>query len=83
MTDEELGAIIRLVRQINRLSQSELAEAVESSQKHISRIENGLSSPTFGMLNRISGALNTDIRSLLNVNQKSFTGKFKDNEEIQ
>jgi transcriptional regulator with XRE-family HTH domain len=56
MTDEELGANIKRVRDMKGKSQLDLANAIKSSQKHISRIEKGQTSATFALIGKICEA---------------------------
>jgi transcriptional regulator with XRE-family HTH domain len=65
MTNEELGQKIRIQRIQRKLNQTELACAVQSSQKHLSRIENGLTSPTFDFLVKICNILGITVDELI------------------
>jgi transcriptional regulator with XRE-family HTH domain len=82
MTDEELGANIRRLRDIKGKTQAELAGAVDSSQKHISRIEKGLTSPTFDLINRICKALKIDLKLLLNFDEKNVFNNIINNDKL-
>ncbi|MEM6929054.1 MAG: helix-turn-helix transcriptional regulator, partial [Myxococcota bacterium] len=51
------GPTLRSLRHELRLSQEALAEAVGSTQRHLSFLETGRSAPTRAMLGRIVAAL--------------------------
>lgn len=70
MTDQELGDNIRKIRELRGISQQFLADALEISQKNISRIENGQSSPTFNSLIKICDVLDVDLKVILDFDEK-------------
>lgn len=54
--ESRVGRFLRFWRQVCGLSQEELAELVESSPRHISRLENGSSRPSETMIEDLAGA---------------------------
>ncbi len=60
-----VGANIRRIRQDARLSQEELAEAAGINRTYLSQLENGHSSPTLDILERIARALDVPISALI------------------
>lgn len=70
MTDIELGENIRKIRELRGVSQQFIADALSISQKNISRIETGQSSPTFNTLVRISSILEVDLKVILDFDVK-------------
>lgn len=52
------------------MSQQFIADALSISQKNISRIETGQSSPTFNTLVRISSVLEVDLKVILDFDEK-------------
>lgn len=52
--NSRLGRFIRFWRSVRGLSQEELADRLNSSQRHISRLENGSSRPSEAMLEEMS-----------------------------
>ena len=69
MTDEELGINIRKIRNLRGLSQENIAESLNMSQKNYSRIENGQLSPTFKMIVQICELLGVELDKLLNFSE--------------
>ena len=57
-----VGALLRQWRQRRRISQLELALAVESSARHLSFVENGRSRPSKAMLLKLADQLQVPIR---------------------
>ena len=47
MTNKELGTLIKRQRKLNRLSQQDVAEKINSTRAQISRIENAVIDPGF------------------------------------
>jgi len=70
MTDVELGENIRKTRELRGISQQFLADALAVSQKNISRIETGQSSPTFNHLMKICSVLEVDLKVILDFDEK-------------
>jgi len=62
---EKLGEIIKSRRIFKGWSQSDLAQAADVSQQHISRIENGENVPSVTLFYRISQVLESDPNELL------------------
>lgn len=60
-----VGSNIRRIRQDARLSQEELAEAAGINRTYLSQLENGRSSPTLDVLERIARALDVPISALI------------------
>lgn len=58
MDAKKLGKKIKLARVENDMTQTMLADAIESLQKNISRYETGSSLPSLETLEKISKALN-------------------------
>ena len=54
--DARLGRFIRFWRQVRKLSQEDLAELLDSSPRHISRLENGTSRPREAMIEDLAAA---------------------------
>lgn len=69
MTTEELGQNIRKIRELKSFSQQNVADSIETTQKQLSRIENGQTSPTFDVLIKITKALDVGLNELLNFNE--------------
>lgn len=82
MTDEELGANIKRVRDMKGKSQLDLAIAIQSSQKHISRIEKGQTSATFALIGKICEALKIDLKTLLNFDEKTVFNNIINNDKL-
>ena len=59
-----IGAKIREKREAAGLSQQQLEERSGLPQSHISRLENGLHSPSFATLEKIAGALGIPVTDL-------------------
>jgi transcriptional regulator with XRE-family HTH domain len=60
-----IGARIRDARQRQRLSQGELADRAEINRTYLSQLENGRSSPTLEVLERIARALGVETAELI------------------
>ena len=52
------GPILRQFRQINKLSQEELADFLEISSSYVSRMESNVKTPSLEMIFRLAKALN-------------------------
>jgi transcriptional regulator with XRE-family HTH domain len=61
------GAHLRELRLARRLTQAELAERSRSNVIFISRLERGVTTPTLGMLLRLSEALECRVHDLIEV----------------
>jgi len=66
----DIGEKIRKVRDLKGLSQQALAEAIEISQKQLSRIETNQISPTFALVERICTVLDVKLKTLLDFNEE-------------
>lgn len=56
---------LKELRELRGLTQEELAQLVGSSQRQISKYENGIQKPTSGVLSALAGALHTTSDYLL------------------
>ncbi len=70
MTNIELGEKIRKIRELKGLTQQNIADQIKTTQKHLSRIENGQTSPTFEMLVSITKCLEISLNELLSFNDQ-------------
>jgi transcriptional regulator with XRE-family HTH domain len=61
---QRVGPIVRTLRERQGLSLVALAEATTLSPSHLSRIERGLTMPSYDVLARIAAALGTDLTAL-------------------
>ena len=61
-TKESLGARIKELRKISKLSQEELAEQIGVEPQHMSRIESGRSYPSIDRLEKISNSLKVPLK---------------------
>lgn len=66
-----LGESIKMLRKLNGVSQNELAKLAGISQSGLSAIENGLSSPSVEMLNKILFPLGIDIHNLIPIDPET------------
>ncbi len=64
-----IGARIRDARQRRRLSQGELADRADINRTYLSQLENGRSSPTLEVLERIARALDVETAELISETQ--------------
>ncbi len=69
MTNKELGANIRKIRELKGFTQDNLATEIEVNQRTISRIENGTLSPKFDLIVKISKTLSVSLSQLLSFNE--------------
>jgi transcriptional regulator with XRE-family HTH domain len=69
---ELLGARIYELRLKAGLTQAQLAEKTDVSNETISRIERGLRSPSFEVLERLAEALQVEARDLFNFSDRKF-----------
>ena len=65
MKDESLGHKIKILRNAKKLSQEKLAEKADLTHQHISRIENGQTSPRIAAPSKIAKVLNISLESLM------------------
>ncbi|KYH44096.1 UDP-N-acetylglucosamine 1-carboxyvinyltransferase [Branchiibius sp. NY16-3462-2] len=68
-TLSRIGGLVRDARMHKKLTQAELAEALQTSQSAIARIEQGKQNVSLEMLTRISEALDTDVVGLPDPNR--------------
>ena len=68
-----LGENIKHIRKRQNITQENLAELVDRSKNHISKIEQGLTNPPLDLLISISNALNVPLKELFDFS------KFDDN----
>lgn len=67
-----LGVRIYELRLKTKLTQAQLAERVDVSNETISRIERGLRSPSFKVLERLASVLDVEVRELFNFSNRKF-----------
>ena len=67
-----LGIRIYELRLKAGMTQAQLAEKAEVSNETISRIERGLRSPSFDVLEQLATALNVEVRELFNFSNRKF-----------
>lgn len=65
MDCKKVGGLIRALRLEKHLTQKQLAEAMNISDKTISKWERGLGCPDVSLLNELSSALNVNIEKIL------------------
>ena len=65
-----LGERIKNIRKSKGLTQLELAELVDRSKNHISKIETGSANPPLSLLIEIANALNVELSYLLDLDKK-------------
>ncbi len=61
-TKELLGARIKELRKLRKLTQDELSEKIDIDAKHMSRIEVGGSYPSLDTLEKMASALNVEMK---------------------
>ena len=61
-----LGENIKRIRRRQHITQENLAELVDRSKNHISKIEQGLTNPPLDLLIEIANALNVSMNELFN-----------------
>ena len=59
-----IGQVIYALRQERQLTQEKLALEVETATSNLSRIEQGKSSPSLALLERLARALNTSVTAI-------------------
>jgi XRE family transcriptional regulator of biofilm formation len=64
MVRQRVGPTLRALRFRKKLSLNELAEQAAISPSHLSRIERGLTVPSYDVLDNIATALGSDLNSL-------------------
>ena len=63
---EALGQRIKILRHKIGYTQERFAEAIGVAPRHISRIENGINSPSVETLGRIASVLGVELKELFN-----------------
>jgi transcriptional regulator with XRE-family HTH domain len=66
-----LGNRIKVLRKQRNLTQEKLAELVDKSKNHISKIEQGTTNPPLSLLIDIAEKLDVELSELFNFNTKS------------
>lgn len=61
---QRIGPVIKALRQDQQLSLQVVAERAGISPSHLSRIERGLTVPSYDVLDRIADAIGSDLTSL-------------------
>ncbi len=61
---QRIGPVIKALRQEQQLSLQVVAERAGISPSHLSRIERGLTVPSYDVLDRIADAIGSDLTSL-------------------
>jgi len=74
---ERIGKNISKYRKLNNLKQSKLAELVNISVKHQSRIETGINFPSADLLEKYADVLKIDVSELLNIESIDTSGNLK------
>ena len=64
---ERLGQKISVYRKLKNMKQAELAELVNISIKHQSRIENGINFPSADLLENYANVFGVDVANLLDI----------------
>ena len=67
-----LGARVYELRSRSNLTQAQLAERAGVSNDTVSRIERGIRSPSFDVLDRLAKALDLEVRELFNFSNTEF-----------
>ena len=65
MTNQELGKMIKDLRQKHNMTQKELGEKLHITDKAISKWERGISMPDIEMLNSIANLFNIPVSNLI------------------
>ncbi len=81
MDSKELGQNIRKIRELKGFSQQNIADGIGTTQKQLSRIENGQTSPSFDTIVNISKLLNVALNELLNFNESKIFNSFTTNQQ--
>lgn len=81
MTNSELGANIRMIRELKGITQQNLADELKVNQKTISRIENGSLSPKFDVLVKISDVLAVSLENILQFDDKQIFNNYSQNQQ--
>jgi len=73
----KFGRKISKLRQKRGLTQEKLAELIQYSPNHISKIESGRTYPSFELIINIAKALNVDTQELFNYNEPKSSNEIK------
>lgn len=65
-----LGAAIRALRAGKGATQEEIAQAAQITVAHLSKVERGLTNPTWGTVSAIAGALGVSLRKVAQLAEK-------------
>lgn len=66
---KNFGQRIKEYRKSRNLKQSELAEKIGADAKYLSRLETGLSTPSFKMIEKLADIFNIEVSSLFDFEQ--------------
>ena len=70
---KEFGRNLRLIRKAKGLTQEKLAEMINLNQRQLTRIENGVSFVSSDVIEKLSIALNIEIKELFDFNIKNYS----------
>jgi transcriptional regulator with XRE-family HTH domain len=73
-----LGARIKELRKLNKLSQEQLSEKIDIDPKHLSRIEVGNSYPSLDTLESIANALKVEIKDFFEFHPRKTHKELRD-----
>lgn len=76
-SDMKIGEKLKQIRKSKGMSQEQLAAILNVNRNYLSRIENGKSEPTSGVLKRIAQIFNIDLNSLLDTHEDITESKDK------
>ena len=76
----DLGNKIKNLREIEKISQEQLAKTLKINRNYLSRIETGKSEPTSSILKDLANIFNISIDSLLNVSNNESSNQDKIND---
>ena len=68
--DPIIGNNIKRLREINNMSQDELADKLYCTRQTISNYERGISEPDIDTIKKIAVLLNSDIKDIIELSQK-------------
>lgn len=74
---QNFGKLIKKIRIARKLTQAQLAEAVDVEAKHISCIENGISFPSVDLLSRLADAFEMQVYELFLFDKKPSIDELK------
>ena len=73
----DLGNKIKNLREIDKISQEQLAKTLKINRNYLSRIETGKSEPTSSILKDLANIFNISIDSLLDITNNETTNEEK------